>query len=79
MIKSVSNIIQCFSCLLDEGIAKICKKNPQLYFEDRPQLSIDYQGRVKDHCQIGQIGSRQVQKAIVGLQFLAYFCYALIK
>ena len=31
--KSLTKIRQCFSCLLDEGIEKICKKNSQWIFE----------------------------------------------
>ena len=75
--KSVCNIWQRFSCLLDEEIPKIWKKlNSHGGF-----LRAD-QGRAKMCCQMGWIGCailQVAQKAIVRIQFLAYFWNPLIK
>ena len=74
--KSVCNIWQRFSCLLDEGIPKIWKKlNSHGGF-----LRAD-QGRAKMCCQMGWIGCailQVAQKAIVRIQFLAHFWNPLI-
>ena len=75
--KSVCNIWQCFSCLLDEGIPKIWKKLNSL----GGFLRAD-QGRAKMCCQMGWIGCailQVAQKAIVRIQFLSYFWNPLIK
>ena len=75
--KSVCNIWKCFSCLLHEGIPKIWKKlNSHGGF-----LRAD-QGSAKMCCQMGWIGCailQVAQKAIVRIQFLAYFWNPLIK
>ena len=75
--KSLSNIWQYFSCLLDEGIPKIWKK----LTSHGAFLKAD-QGRAKMCCQMGWIGCailQVAQKAIVRIQFLAYFWNPLIK
>ena len=68
--KSVCNIWQRFSCLLDEGIPKIWKKlNCHGCF-----LRAD-QGRAKMCCQMGWIGSaiwQVAQIAIVRIQFFIF-------
>ena len=69
--KSVCNIWQRFSCLLDEGIPKIWKK----LNSDSGFLRAD-QGRAKMCCQMGWIGCavlQVAQKAIMRIKFLSYF------
>ena len=56
--KCLSNILQNFSCLIDMGTAKICKK---FNFHDC-FLRAD-QGRAKNCCQIGWIGCPILQVA----------------
>ena len=69
--KSLSSIWQHFSCLRDMGIQKMWKRlNSHGVF-----LRAD-QGRAKICCQMGWIGCallQVAQKAILRIQFLAYF------
>ena len=67
----------CHVYLINEGIAKTCKK-----FDSHDGFLRADQDRAKNCCQIGWIGCPiwQVdQKATVRFQFPAYFCNPLIK
>ena len=75
--KSLSTIWKCFSCLLDEGIAKICNKLKchsgfLSYLEDRTANPANL-AAIICHVLICP------KKAIVGIQFLVYFCSPLVK
>jgi hypothetical protein len=56
--KSLSNICQHFSCLLDMGTAKICKN-----FNSHDGFLRADQSRAKNRCQIGWIGRPILQVA----------------
>ena len=74
--KSISNIWQHFSCLLDKGTAKICKKfNSHDGFLRVNQEKEKLQPDGWNGCPILQAA----QKATVRFQFLAYICNLLIK
>ena len=69
--KSVCNIWQCFSCLLDEEIPKMWKK-----LNSHGGFLRAEQGRAKMCCQMGWIGCailQVTQKAMVKIQYLSYF------
>ena len=71
---TLSTIWQRFLCLLDKGIAKICKKLKSL-----GGLLSYLQDRTANLAAIFCPAFICPQKAIVGIQFLAYFCSPLFK
>ena len=75
--KSISNIWQSFSCLLDEGIAKICKK-----LKYHGGFLSYLQGRTANPANLAAIFCPALvcpQKVILGIKFLANFCSPLVK
>ena len=75
--KSVCNIWQRFSCLLDEGIPKICKKlNSHDGFLSYLQNSTANSAHLAAHFCPALVCP---QKATVRIQFLPYFWNPLIK
>ena len=75
--KSVCNVWQRFSCLLDEGIPKICKKlNSHDGFLSYLQNSTANSAHLEAHFCPALVCP---QKATVRIQFLPYFWNPLIK
>ena len=75
--KSLSTTWQRFSCLLDEGIAKICKK-----LKSHGGFLSYLQDRTANSAYLAAIFCPALvcpQKAIVGIKFLAYFCSPYVK
>ena len=75
--KSLSAIWEHLSCLLDEGIAKICKK-----LKSHGGFLSYLQDRTANPANLAAIFCPALvcpQKAIVGIKFLAYFCSPLVK
>ena len=77
IIKSLSNTRQQFSCQLDEGIAKVCKK-----FKSQGGFMSHLQDRTANPANLAAIFCPALvcpQKAIMGIEILAYFCSPLVK
>ena len=75
--KRLSTIWQHFSCLLDEGIAKICKK-----LKSHGCFLSYLQDRTANPANLAAIFCPALvcpQKTIVGIKFLAYLCSPLVK